>query len=446
MSNESIDQVARSPEPVEKPERENSAHGGKRLRKNIAALSVLQLLNYALPLAVVPYLVRVLGPAHYGLLVFAQASVNYANSVTDYGFNFSATRLVARHRDDPEALSRIFWSTAVAKMLLMLFCFAVLAGLIAVVPVFRSHAALLAACSMLVLGNVLFPMWFFQGMEEMGAITTAQAIAKISLIPLVFLFVKNSDHVVRAAALQSGTAVLAGIVGIPLLFRIARIRWYRPRGKDVLDSFREGWDVFISTAAITVYTSTNTVVLRFMSGDAQVGYFGAANKIINGSQGVLIPITQALYPHLNSMAVKSRQAAVTLIRKSLFWILLVSALASVAFLLGAGPISHIAFGRDFDGSIVPLRWMGVLPVLLGLSNVFGVQTMLTFGMNREFNRIVTSSAVINLLLTFPFAYFWGAAGAAIAIVLTELFVTTAMFLKVRSMGLLAASASERETI
>jgi O-antigen/teichoic acid export membrane protein len=299
---------------------------------------------------------------------------------------------------------------------------------------------------MLVLGNVLFPMWFFQGMEEMGAITTAQAIAKISLIPLVFLFVKNSDHVVRAAALQSGTAVLAGIVGIPLLFRIARIRWYRPRGKDVLDSFREGWDVFISTAAITVYTSTNTVVLRFMSGDAQVGYFGAANKIINGSQGVLIPITQALYPHLNSMAVKSRQAAVTLIRKSLFWILLVSALASVAFLLGAGPISHIAFGRDFDGSIVPLRWMGVLPVLLGLSNVFGVQTMLTFGMNREFNRIVTSSAVINLLLTFPFAYFWGAAGAAIAIVLTELFVTTAMFLKVRSMGLLAASASERETI
>jgi O-antigen/teichoic acid export membrane protein len=446
MSKESIDQVAESPQPVENREREDSAHGGKRLRKNIAALSVLQLLNYALPLAVVPYLVRVLGPAHYGLLVFAQASVNYANSITDYGFNYSATRLVARHRDDPEALSRIFWSTAAAKALLMLLSFAVLAGLIAVVPVFHAHASLIVACSILVLGNVLFPMWFFQGMEEMGAITTAQAIAKVSLIPLVFLFVKNSDHFVRAAALQSGTAVLAGIVGIPLLFRIARIHWYRPRAKDVLDSFREGWDVFISTAAITVYTSTNTVVLRFMSGDAQVGYFGAANRVINGSQGVLIPITQALYPHLNSMAVKSREAAVALIRKSLFWILLISTAASLAFLFGAGPISHIAFGRDFDGSIVPLRWMGLLPVLLGLSNVFGVQTMLTFGMNREFNRIVTSSAVINLLLTFPFAYFWGAAGAAIAIVLTELFVTTAMFLKVRSMGLLASSASERETI
>jgi O-antigen/teichoic acid export membrane protein len=446
MSKESIDQVTESLPPVARPEVEGSAYGGSRLRKNIAALSVLQLLNYALPIAVVPYLVRVLGPAHYGLLVFAQASVNYANSVTDYGFNYSATRLVARHREDPEALSRIFWSTTVAKTLLMLACFAVLALLIAVVPVFRAHAALLAACSMLVLGNVLFPMWFFQGIEEMGAITTAQAIAKLSLIPLVFLFVKNSDHFVRAAALQSGTAVLAGIIGIPLLLRVARVRWYRPRGKDVLDSFREGWDVFMSTAAITIYTSTNTVVLGFMSSAAQVGYFGAANRVINGSQGVLIPITQALYPHLNSMAAKSRDAAVMLIRKSLFWIMLISVAASLAFLLGAGPISHIALGREFDGSIVPLRWMGLLPVLLGLSNVFGVQTMLTFGMNREFNRIVTSSAVINLLLTFPFAYFWGAAGAAIAIVLTELFVTTAMFLTVRSMGLLAASASEEKII
>lgn len=447
MPNESIDRVAEFQQPILNAERDQApTHGGSRLRKNIAALSVLQLLNYALPIAVVPYLVRVLGPAHYGLLVFAQAAVNYANSVTDYGFNYSATRLVARHREDTGALSKIFWSTIAAKTLLMLACFVVLGGLIAVVPVFRAHAELLAACSLLVLGNVLFPMWFFQGMEEMGAITTAQAIAKISLIPLVFFFVKTPEHFVRAAALQSGTAVLAGLVGIPLLFRIAPIAWHLPSRRDVIESFREGWDVFMSTAAITVYTSTNTVVLGFMSGEAQVGYFGAANRIINGSQGVLIPITQALYPHLNSMAVKSREAAIALIRKSLLWILLISVAASLAFLFGAGPISHIALGRKFDGSIVPLRWMALLPILLGMSNVFGVQTMLTFGMNKEFNRIVSSSAVINLLLTFPFAYLWGATGAAIAIVLTELFVTAAMFLKVRSMGLLSLSAPGREAL
>ncbi len=425
--------------------REVHEHG--RLRKNIAALSILQLLNYALPLAVVPYLTRILGPAHYGLLIFAQATINYATSITDYGFNYSATRLVARHRSDPDALSRIFWSTLVAKSLLMLLSFSVLAVLIAVVPMFRSHAALIIAAAALVVGSVLFPMWFFQGIEEMRAITIAQSAAKLTLVPLIFIFVTNPNHIVRAAAIQSGTAVLAGIIGIPLIRRTRLVRWRRPGWGEIKDTFREGWHVFLSCTAILIYTSTNTLILGFLSGDVQTGYFGAANRAVQGSQGILVPVTQALYPHLNSLAVKSRDAAVALIRKSVFWIVLVSLAASILFMFGAAPISHLLFGRKFDGSVDPLRWMAFLPVLLGLSNIFGVQTMLTFGMNKEFNRIVSGSVALNLLLTVPFAKLWGADGAAAALLITEFAVTLSMFLVVRSSGLLSvSSAATTETV
>jgi O-antigen/teichoic acid export membrane protein len=420
------------------------ADGGSKLRKNIAALSILQLLNYALPIVVVPYLVRILGPAHYGLLLFAQATVNYANSVTDYGFNLSGTRLIARHRGDSDTLSRIFWSTLAAKSLLMVCTLLVLLLLVAIVPVFRANAALLMACFGLVVGNVLFPLWFFQGMEEMRSITIAQSIARLSVIPLVFAFVTNQTHVVRAAAIQSGTTILAGFIGIPLLRRVSTLKWYRPRWSDVMYSFRDGWHVFMSTAAIFIYTSTNTLVLGFMSGDVQVGFFGAADKLIKASQGVLLPLTQALYPHLNSLAMRSKEAALALIKKSLVWIVLISLVMSLVFLAGASPLCHLVLGRKFDGSIVPLRWMALLPVLIGLSNVFGVQTMLTFGMNKEFNRIVTGSAVLNLLLTFPLARLWGAKGAAIAILLTEIVVTGAMFLKVRSIGMLPIASQSRK--
>jgi polysaccharide transporter, PST family len=441
MTNQSLDEVSTPHAPAA----EGSGHSSK-LRKNIAALSVLQLLNYALPLAVIPYLGRILGPAQYGLLVFSQATINYANSVTDYGFNLSATRLIARHRQDRTALSRIFWSTIAAKTLLMAICFLVLAVLVAIVPMFRANASLIAACSFLVVGNVLFPQWFFQGMEEMRAITIAQSAAKLLLIPLVFLLVKHDTQVVRAAAIQSGTAVLAGLIGIPLLMRQAAFGWYRPRIADVTEALREGWHVFASTAAIFVYTSTNTLVLGFLSGDVQVGYFGAADRVIKGSQSVTAPVTQALYPHINSLAVQSRAAAMALIRKSMKWIVLASLLISLVFLFGAAPISHLVFGHKFDGSIVPLRIMAMLPLLVGLSNVFGVQTMLTFGLNKEFNRIVTSSAVINLLLTFPLAKFWGASGAGLAILLTEIFVTAAMYMKVRSLGLWTSTSSQDKTI
>ncbi|MFZ0593400.1 MAG: flippase [Bryobacteraceae bacterium] len=432
---------------VRSPEQLMASHDSGRLRRNIAALSILQLLNYTLPLAVVPYLTRVLGPARYGLVIFAQAAIGYASSITDYGFNYSATRLVARHRSDREALSRIFWATFVAKGLLMLLCFGILALLIAFVPTFHSHASLFVAASGLLLGSVLFPMWFFQGIEEMRAVTIAQSVAKLTLVPLVFILVTNQEHFVRAAAIQSGTAILAGIIGIPLISRTSLVSWHRPTWREVSDTFREGWHVFLSTTAILIYTSTNTLILGFLSGPVQTGYFGAANRAVQGSQGILIPATQALYPHLNSMVVNSRDAAVALIRKSVFWIVLVSLGVSILFLFGAAPISHLVFGRKFDGSIAPLRWMAFLPVLLGLSNIFGVQTMLTFGMNKEFNRIVSSSVVLNLLLTVPFARLWGADGAAAALLITEFFVTLTMFLAVRSSGLLSVSSvAKTETV
>jgi PST family polysaccharide transporter len=84
-------------------------NGPARLWENIASLSTLQALNYAVPLATVPYLVRVLGFAQFGLLSFAQALIIYFDLIADYGFNLSATRAVAAHRHEPDFLARIFW-------------------------------------------------------------------------------------------------------------------------------------------------------------------------------------------------------------------------------------------------------------------------------------------------------------------------------------------------
>ena len=118
--------------------RQPSAAGSLgRLGENIASLSTLQVLNYAVPLATVPYLLRVLGPTQFGLLSFAQAVVLYSDLVTDYGFSLSATRAVAACRDEPEQLARIFWRTMFAKIALLLATGAVLAALVFAVPLLK---------------------------------------------------------------------------------------------------------------------------------------------------------------------------------------------------------------------------------------------------------------------------------------------------------------------
>jgi len=190
-----------------------------RLGKNIVALSILQFMNYVVPIVTVPYLTRVLGPERFGLLAFAQAVIVYFDLITDYGFNLSATRKIATHRDDPEMLSQVFWSTIAAKVTLMLACGAVLALLLQVVPALRKDALLYEAAFLTVIGSAVFPVWLFQGVEQMKFLTLGHSVARLLSIPALLLLVKQSDDYVLAAAVQGAVPIVAAIIIVPAVWK-----------------------------------------------------------------------------------------------------------------------------------------------------------------------------------------------------------------------------------
>src|SRR5579875_1399634 len=90
---------------------------GHRLVKNTASLFVVQITTYAAPLIVLPYLSRVLSTDHFGLIAYANNLNFYFLTLVDYGFNLSATRRIAIHKDEPETISKIFSAVMAAKAL-----------------------------------------------------------------------------------------------------------------------------------------------------------------------------------------------------------------------------------------------------------------------------------------------------------------------------------------
>jgi len=110
----------------------------KRFLGNFFSLAMLQGMNYILPLLSLPYLVRVLGADKFGLLAFATAIIGYFIVLTDYGFNFTATREVTLHRDDKDKLSEIFSSVMIIKFLLFVISFFILTLLIILFKKFSS--------------------------------------------------------------------------------------------------------------------------------------------------------------------------------------------------------------------------------------------------------------------------------------------------------------------
>src|SRR5579864_6558857 len=111
--------------------------------QNALGLYAVQFAGYVIPLFTIPYLARVLRPQGFGLVVFAQSFALWASLVVEYGFNFSATRDVARSRTDPNRLSEIAAGVLGAKIVLVSGMVAIAVTAAFTVPIFLQHPAYL---------------------------------------------------------------------------------------------------------------------------------------------------------------------------------------------------------------------------------------------------------------------------------------------------------------
>lgn len=386
-------------------------------------------------LLVLPYLIQTLGPERFGLVAFAQGYIQYFMILTDYGFNLSAPREVAIHSEKPAALKKIAAGTVGAKFVLFLAATVIYLLTICCIDLFYQDKTLYLIMLLALWGNTISPVWFFQGIQQMKYITYANIIARLASTVCIFILVQAPNDYLTAALLQAISSLLAGIVSLLFLYKKYPMIVALPQIKDVKTAFISGWNVFLSTAAISAYTSSTIFFVGIFTSPTVVGYFAAADKTIKTVVRLMEPVSQAIYPHISILAAESKEKAIEFLRKSLLYLGGFMLAVSLSICIGAGEIGELIFGQAYAGSEKLLRILSFLPFIIAMSNIFGVQTMLTFGLQRTFGRIVLSSAIVNTLLMIPAVYFGGAEGACGAMVLTECFVTIVMWRELAKRGI-----------
>ena len=151
----------------------------KILILNFASLSLLKLMGYLFPLITLPYLSRIIGPAGFGEIAFATAIMIYFETITDFGFNYTATRDIARNKNNIKEVSKIFSNVLYSKIILMLISALVLILCIEFIPFLKEKRLLLWLTFLYIPGHILFPDWFFQAQEKMVYITILNFISKL---------------------------------------------------------------------------------------------------------------------------------------------------------------------------------------------------------------------------------------------------------------------------
>lgn len=406
-----------------------------KLLENIISLATIKGLQYLLAFITFPYLVRVLQVETYGLIVFAQSIVQYFVLFTDYGFNLLGPREIAQH-DNEEERGRVFANIYFAKILLLALAVVVFAiGLMALGRFYTVNVALYAVFFLMVIGNVLFPVWFFQGIQQMRYITFVNIVARFFSVVGIFVLVKTPDDYIWAAFCQSIVPLVAAICSWIVIVKKYPEVLALPCSRDIKQVLIDGWPIFASTIATNLYTASNIVFLGMLTNNTVVGYFSGAKKIIDNVNQLIAPVTQAIFPYVSKEAAESKSAAIAFLRKIVLVLGGGNLALAIFFLIFAEWIVKILLGSGYEQSVLLLRIMAFLPFVISLSNVFGIQTMLTFGMQREFSRILIAAAVLNTCIVFPLIYFYQNVGVCTAIMITECFVTASMWYVLKIQGI-----------
>ncbi len=407
----------------------------KRLLENFLSLSILQGVNYILPLITLPYLVRVLGPEKFGLIAFAQAFIQYFNILTDYGFNLSATREISIHRENKEKISEIFSSVMIIKFTLLVLSFIVMTIIVFSFEKFRKDWLVYYLAFGVVIGQVLFPVWFFQGMEKMKYITFLNIVAKSIFTVSIFVFIHKVSDYIYVLLINSLGFLIAGALAIWIVFQNFELILTFPKFELLKYQLKEGWYIFISTVAISLYTISNTFILGLFTNNTIVGYYSAAEKIVKAVQRLLTPASQTIYPHISKLVKESKERGLQFIQKVTFLIGGISFLLSVSIFIFADLIVKLLLGNQYTESVIVLKILSFLPFIIALSNIFGIQTMLTFNYKEAFSKILVSASIINILLAIVLVPLYQHVGISFAVLISEIFVTVSMFVYLQKKGI-----------
>jgi len=399
---------------------------------NLVALGVVQYSGYLLSFVTLPILTRSLEPAAYGRLSIALALIGYANLVVEFGFNFSATRRIAMAGADLDNRRAVLWDVFYSRVALMAIGGAgiLLLGWLLFERTGVYELLLLSLPALL--AAALNTTWYFQGLENVARSAWPNIVPRLAAVPLLILYVRSPADVGMAALVLGLAPLLAAAINLYQLQRLGELQFHPPNRLRMIAVLGESWPLFLSNAAITLYTSTNVLALGALVSEAAAAFYTAADKVIRLFHMLISPLTQAVFPHATRLLNEPGPQGAALVRKLLAIQGLIGMVFSVAVLTCAPWIVHLLFGDEFRQAVPVLRILALLPIVTSLSHVCGIQVMIPLGHSAPFGSIVAIAAGVNLVLLIPMTLWLSETGTALTSIVTELFVTVAMMLFVAS--------------
>ena len=402
------------------------------IKKNIGLQTLYQIIATCMPLITAPYLARKLGASQLGIFSFTSSIVAYFVLFAMLGTVNYGTRSISSVNDNVENRSKVF---------IGIFSFQFLTTVVLCIFYFlyisffcENNKLITLIQGITLLSCVVDVSWLFWGVEDFQITVELSLIIKVVSVVLILLFVKKESDLWIYTLIMTGGPFVTNVVLFSFVRKyVNRVCISIP---EIKGHVAPNLILFLPLFAMTVYHTMDKTMLGAISTFEQSGFYYNSDKIVqiplmivNGIGTVMLPYTSRLIEEK-----RQKEADDTFII-TLEWVLAIS----IALAFGIAAISSdfvpLFFGDGFEACIgITIVFTPILPIK-GLSTIARTQYLIPMKMEKEITKSVIVGAIVNLFLNILFIPRYGAIGATIATVISELVACIFQFISLREKSL-----------
>lgn len=391
------------------------AHGAISTRRALTFVYAGYLLRYVYLIVLIPFYGRVLGAEEYGRLLTAMSLYQAVWLLCEYGFPSVGARAIAASADRAE-IGALFGRHLAGRLVMALPALALGAGGTLLSPVLREAPLLgvLATANGLVAAFNLG--WLFQGTLRFRTSVALEVVGFAINLPLILLLVDGGGDSWLVLATLLGSQVVCTIAAYALASGLVDGAAVRVRGGLAL--VREATALFMHRGATMLIASSSTYLLSLFAPAAQVGWYGAAERLAAAGLALMQPANHVLVGKISRhVGVDDDAAAVLLTRRALV------GLVGFGFVLLAGTwllawlFVPLILGPGFAPTVALLHTLALMFPFVALAQVATGYVLVPLRYDRPVSLIGVGGAVVNVALIVALGLAWGGPGVAWARVL-----------------------------
>lgn len=393
----------------------------RSIKVNFFYNMLLNVSKVIFPLITAPYVSRVLEPDGVGLYNFAIMYVGYLALFALLGVPTYGVREIAKIRDDKSKRNEFVSEIISIQFYLTILVTAVFLATLFLVPKLNSNLSVFIIAGISLYTSPFIIDWYYKGMEEFKFITERSLIIKVLSIIALFVFVKTKADLINYVILYSVANVANEVWNFLYLYKSGIAPKLKVKG--LIQHMRPLMVLFISSVAISIYTTLDTLMLGFISDYSEVGFYNNATHITRSLLMAISSLAIVAMPRISYYMSQGKQDEInSLITKSVSVLSFLAIPMMVALVLIAPTFIPLFFGQDFTGSVLPMQVLSLLMIATGFNNLTGTQILLSIGKDKSFLYSVLAGTFSNFILNLILIPYCGAVGASIASVFAEFMV------------------------